>query len=63
MRLDLSREQIEHIILGLDCHIEILEKDMISQQIGGLAENTIRECLTIKKSTLLYLKDFLKNKR
>jgi len=62
MRLDLSRQQIEHTTFALECHTHLLEEELKKQEIYGLAENTIRESLTIEKSTLLYLKYFLENK-
>lgn len=62
MRLDLSKEQISYIIDSLTWNIEALKKEGEKQKIKGSVKDIVNESITVQKSTLLYLKDVMKDK-
>lgn len=62
MRLDLSKEQINYIMDGLQCHINTLVKEGEEKQIKGSVEDIVNETIAVEKSTLLYLQNIMKNK-
>jgi|GEM_PF-6956809 len=59
MRLDLSKEQLFGVISSLKSNINALEKEMLINNLDGIAEDIVKESITIKKSTLLYLVDLV----
>lgn len=63
MRLDPSKEQVKCIIQSLESDINRLEQEIQDQKPVGNIEDVVREALTVKKATLLYLQECYKNNK
>jgi hypothetical protein len=61
MRIDLSVEQINGIILSLGFTVNDLRKELKDSGYEGTVKDVVEESLSVKTATMLYLKQVIDN--